>query len=67
MSDLKVFQQTSDEPYHRHTYEIVLKSKKRLKFEYYEQAQQYWFENCQIPDYLDVLEVKDKKCNKGFS
>lgn len=72
MSDFKIFQQTSNEPYDRHTYEIVLKSKKRLKFEYYEEAQEYWFEHWEIPDYLDILEVKDKKkkdkkSNKGFS
>ena len=66
MNELKIFRQTSNEPYDRHTYEIVLKSKKRLKFSHYEQVQEYWFQHCGIPDYLDFIVVKDKKLKKGF-
>lgn len=61
MTELQVFLQTSDVPYDRHTYEIVLVSGKKLKFDYYEEAQAYWWQNCQMPDYLKVMNVKDKK------
>lgn len=67
MTDLKIFAETSSEPYDRHTYEVVLKTGKRLKFEYYEQVQEYWFHYSEMPDYLDTVIVKDKKKSKGFS
>lgn len=66
MTELKTFALTSYEPYDRHSYEVVLKNKKRVKFAYYDEAQKYWFCNAQIPDYLDFIEVKDKKQKKGF-
>lgn len=67
MTELKIFKQTSDESYDRHTYEIHLKNGKRVKFKWYDDARQYWFLHTQIPDYLDLIEVKDKKGRKGFS
>lgn len=66
MSDLQVFQQTSDEPYDRHTYEVVLTNQKRVKFKWFDEAREFWFLHSQIPDYLDFIEVKDKKNKKGF-
>lgn len=66
MTDLQVFQQTSNEPYDRHTYEVCLKSGKRVKFDWYDDAREYWFIHNQIPDYLDVIVVKDRKLKKGF-
>ena len=66
MTELKIFKQTSDEPYDRHTYEIFLKSGKRVKFKWFEDVREYWFSHSQIPDYLDFVEVKDKKGKKGF-
>lgn len=67
MNDLTTFSQTSTEPYDRHTYEVVLKSGKKVKFDYYEQVQEYWFLHNQLPDYLDTIIVKDRKKKKGFS
>lgn len=64
---------TSDAPYDRHTYRIYLKNGKSIDFDYWEQVQEYWFMNSQIPDYLGVIEVVDKlkykenKKKKGFS
>lgn len=58
---MKVFEQTSAEPYNRHTYEIVLKSGKKISFSFWEQVQEFWFLNSQMPDYLDTVIVKDKK------
>lgn len=56
-----VFSQTSDAPYGRHTYEVVLKNHKKVFFETWEEVQVYWFTHNQIPDFLDVVNVKDKK------
>ena len=66
MTDLKIFKQTSDKSYDRHTYEIFLKSGKKVKFKWYDDAREYWFTHSQIPNYLDFIVVKDKKGNKGF-
>lgn len=59
---------TSDSPYDRHTYEIVLKTGESVFFNHWEEAQVYWFNYCQVPDYLDVILVKDKEKpkSKGF-
>jgi hypothetical protein len=50
----------SDQPYDRHTYEIVLTNGKKLKFDYWEDAQVFWFQNCRIPDFLDFVLVVDR-------
>lgn len=66
MSEFKIFQQTSDKSYDRHSYEIVLKNRKKVKFEYYDEAREYWFHHSSMLNYLDYIEVKDKKNKKGF-
>ena len=33
-------------------------------FEHWEDAQGYWFEHSQIPHFLDLILVKDKKVSK---
>jgi hypothetical protein len=60
---------TSDTLYDRHNYEVVLKSGKNVIFENWEDAHSYWWEKRQIPDFLDLIIVKDKKNikSKGFS
>lgn len=65
----QTFTCTSDALYDRHTYEVVLKNGKNVFFDDWEDAQVYWWQNCQIPDFLDVVIVKDKKSikTKGFS
>lgn len=60
----KTFQQTSNEPYDRHSYKLYLKSGKTIIFDDFEDAQVYWFRNSQIPDHLDVIEVLDKSKSK---
>ncbi len=70
---MQTFKQTSDDPYGRHTYEIVLKGNKNKFFEHWEDAQKYWFDNSRVPDFLDFIVVNDKKKSKekvkrkGFS
>jgi len=65
----QTFKCTSDTPYDRHNYEVVLKNGKKLFFNDWEDAQGYWFVNSQIPDFLDFIIVKDKKKIKseGFA
>ena len=50
--------------YDRHDYEIVLKSGKTQFFDNWEDVQRYWFQNSDIPDFLDLVIVKDKKKSK---
>lgn len=63
------FSCTSDAPYDRHNYEVVLKSNKKVLFDNWLDTQQYWFTHCQIPDFLDFIIVKDKQKvkSKGFT
>ena len=65
----QTFKVTSEAPYDRHDYEILLKNDKKVFFDNWEDTQVYWYQNCQIPDFLDVIIVKDKKKvkSKGFS
>ena len=60
----KVFKQTSDEPYDRHTYSIALKSGELVNFDDWEAVQVFWFTHAQIPDFLDCIIVHDKKKGK---
>jgi len=61
---METFSQTSHEPYNRHNYRLYLKSGKVLNFEDYDEAQAYWFNYSQVPDYLDLIEVIDKPKSK---
>ena len=65
----QTFKVTSEAPYDRHDYEVVLKNNKKVFFDNWEDTQEYWWANCQIPDFLDVIIIKDKKKvkSKGFS
>ncbi len=63
---LNNFTCTSDILYDRHNYEIVLKNHKKIFFDNWEDLQAYWWQNCQIPDFLDVIIVKDKSKKNGF-
>jgi hypothetical protein len=43
----------------------MLKNNKKVFFDNWEDVQVYWYQNFQIPDFLDVIIVKDKKKVKG--
>ena len=58
---METFSQTSNEPYTRHSYNVHFYSQKPLKFEHYEDAQRYWFEKCQIPNFIKFITVEDRK------
>lgn len=65
----QTFKCTSDAPYDKHDYEILLKNDKKVFFDNWEDTQVYWYQNCQIPDFLDIIIVKDKQKvkSKGFA
>lgn len=62
---MKVFSQTSNEPYERHDYSLVLKSGEKMRFSDYESIREYWMNCNQIPEYLDYIIVEDKKNKKN--
>jgi len=66
---IDTFTCTSDVPYDRHNYEIVLKNGKNIIFENWEDTHRYWWEKRQIPNFLDFIIVKDKENikSKGFA
>jgi hypothetical protein len=61
----KTFKQTSDLPYDRHNYKLVLSNGKEVIFEDYEDVQVTWF---QTPyQFLSHIEILDKTEPKGFA
>lgn len=62
--NINTFTQTSEEPYERHNYEIVRKSNKKIVFDNWQDALQYWFTYSQDTDELEFVTVLDKKQNK---
>ena len=64
MTELKVFKQTSDEPYDRHDYKLITDNGGELIFNNYEDVQLYWFQHG--GNFLSHIEVLDKKKSKGF-
>lgn len=66
---METFTQTSNLPYDRHSYSIVLKNKKVIHFDNWEDVSEYWFVYREVPDYLDHVIAKDKKKSKarGFT
>jgi hypothetical protein len=61
---MEVFRQTSDAPYDRHTYSLVLKTGETVNFDDWDAVQVFWFTHNQIPDYLDYINVLDKSKKK---
>ncbi len=64
MTELKVFKQTSDEPYVRHDYKLVFEDGKEVVFDNYEDIQVFWFQRG--GNFLSHIEVLNKKQSKGF-
>lgn len=61
---MEIFEQTSDLPYDRHSYSIVLKNEKVINFENWEDVSSYWFTYREVPNYLDYIVVNSKKKSK---
>ena len=61
---MKIFQKTCNKPYDRHFYKLYLKTGKSVIFDDFEDAQSYWFNHSQVPDYLNFIEVLDKSKSK---
>lgn len=63
---LKTFKQTSNEPYIRHHYKLVLVDGREVIFDNYEDAQVTWFQSPkQFLSHIEVLDIKQKS-KKGF-
>ena len=69
-SDPRYFKQSSDKPYDRHQYQIVINKDQSIIFDDYDQLRAYWFEyarnwnGCKV-NVLDVKQ-KNKKSTGGF-
>jgi len=62
---MKIFQQTSNEPYLRHDYKVVFEDGKTVVFDNYEDAQLLWWNRS--GNFLSHIEVLDRKQEaKGF-
>jgi len=58
-----VFIETSSDTYERHTYIITRESAEPIAFEYYQDAQNYWFANVKR-EKLIAIEVIDRPTKK---
>jgi hypothetical protein len=62
---MKIFRQTSDEPYLRHDYKLIFENGREIIFDNYEDVQVTWFQNG--GNFLSHIEVLDRKQEaKGF-
>ena len=65
-NDPRYFSQTSNEPYDRHHYKIVCRSKSFV-VESWNEVQEWWWNNCRLPTFNAVVHVIDKpRPKKGF-
>lgn len=64
---MEIFQQTSYDPYDRHTYKVYLCNGKSKHFDYYEDAKDFWFSNLRKSNYLNYITVEDKSTKKQKS
>ncbi len=67
ISQMEVFQQTSYDPYDRHTYKVYLCNGKIKHFEFYDDAKNFWFSNVRKVNYLNYITVEDLKQIKSSS
>jgi len=58
--DPQYFQQTSDKPYDRHNYKVVLSNGKSVVVDAWDIAQSIWFQNpAQFLSHIEVLDKDD--------
>jgi hypothetical protein len=63
--EVKVFKQTSDDPYIRHHYKLVYDDGREVVFDNYEDAQVTWFQHAgKFLSHIEVLDIKEK--SRGF-
>lgn len=62
--NINTFTQTSEEPYERHNYEIIRKSKKKIVFDNWQDTIQYWYSHSKDTDELEFVTVLNKNRNK---
>lgn len=62
---MKIFKQTSNEPYLRHDYKLIFEDGREVIFDNYEDAQLLWWNRS--GNFLSHIEVLDRKQEaKGF-
>ena len=65
-SDPLYFNVTSDDPYDRHTYELVSPDNQRIHFDSWERLQVIWFQQIRNWSGYTVTVLDKKKKPKGF-
>ena len=69
-NDPRYFSQTSNLTYDRHHYKIVSKHYATFIVESWDEVQEWWWNNCNLPAFDAVVHVidkpKTKKKSKGF-
>jgi len=65
-SDSQYFEQSSYEPYDRHSYKIVSKTGESVVVDNWETAQLTWFQSGAFLSHIEVLDKKVEKKTKGF-
>jgi len=67
MSNLQVFQFTSDKPYDQCDYKLVFNNKKTIKFDNYYDLYYYWMTNNKDDfNYVEVITKNNSKKTSGF-
>ena len=61
-SDPQYFELTSEEPYDRHDYKVVMTNGKTIITDNWDTVQMLWFQN--PPQFISHVEVLDKENNK---
>ena len=63
--EVKTFKQTSNDPYNRHHYKLILSNCREIVFEDYMEVQAAWLQTAnQFLSHIEVLDIKEK--TKGF-
>jgi hypothetical protein len=63
--EVKTFKQTSDDPYNRHHYKLILSNGREIVFEDYMEVQAAWLQTPnQFLSHIEVLDIKQK--SRGF-
>lgn len=55
---------TSAEPYERHFYRVHFFNQKSIRFDSWEEVENYWYENSDKKKHLKTITIEDKRENK---
>jgi hypothetical protein len=61
------FTQTSDKPYDRHQYKVVLNNEKIFIFDSWEEANQFWWNSPnKMNSHIEVIDRSETDSGRGF-